>query len=101
MSTSSPSSGRVRLASEYGCWPTWDDETGDNLDPADLGLPSDLVARLVAWDDRFQATFDDACPPDSRFPDADAEANWIAEGDVLFVALTEELGADRLTRRPG
>lgn len=89
---------RIRLAPEYGCWPTWD-ETGDCLDPADLPIPKDLVDRIARWDDAFQATLDQTYPPDSRFPDDAAEAAWRAEGDAIFAALCEAFGSGRVTRR--
>jgi hypothetical protein len=94
-----PAPRRIRLAPEYGCWPTWDDRTGDNLDPHDLALPGDLAARLVAWDGVFQATLDHAYPPDSRFPDAATEAAWTEEGEALTQALREALGTDGLVVR--
>lgn len=90
---------RLRLAPEYGCWPLWDDATGDTLDPEDWPLPPDLTARLRAWDAAFQATLDDAYPPDSRFVSQEAEAAWTAEGEALKAALIEVLGADNLIIR--
>jgi|GEM_PF-5444417 len=88
---------RLRLAPEFGCWPIWD-ETGENIDPADLPIPAELAGRIALWDDAFQATLDPAYPPDSRFPDAAAEAAWFAEGAAIFVALSAALGPDRVTR---
>jgi len=74
---------RLRLAPEWECWPLWDDETGDNLDPRDLGLPPALLARLVAWDDVFQATFNRDDPLASVLPGED----WREEGRALTQAL--------------
>lgn len=91
----------LRLSPEYGCWPTWDDATGDNLDPAEFGLPQDLTKRIRRWDDAFQATLDHDYPPDSRFPDEAAETVWQAEGEAIFQALTDLLGAHRVTRPHG
>ena len=88
-----------RLAPEFGCWPIWDDATGDNLDPAELPLSLALVERIRRWDDAFQATLDPDYPPDSRFPDKAAEAAWRAEGNALFDALIAALGPDRVRRR--
>ena len=89
----------LRLAPEFGCWPLWDDATGDNLDPADWPLPPDLAARLRAWDDAFQSTFDSAYPPDSRFPSLEAEAAWTAEGEALAAAIEQVVGAGNLRTR--
>lgn len=89
----------LRVAPEFQCWPTWDDATGDNLDPAELPIPAPLADRIRLWDEAFQAMFDDAYPPDSRFTDAAAEAAWRAEGAAIFDALCEVLGSDQVRRR--
>lgn len=73
----------LRLAPEWECWPLWNDETGDNLDPRDLDLPPALLARLVAWDDVFQATFNRDDPLASVLPGED----WKAEGRALAEAI--------------
>ena len=93
-----PSPRILRLAPEYGCWPTWDQDTGDTIDPVDLPIPRDLADRLKHWDDLFQATLDQNYPPDSRFPDHVAEIAWRAEGEAIYAALCDVLGADRVTR---
>lgn len=74
---------RLRLAPEWECWPLWNDETGDNLDPRDLDLPPALLARLVAWDDVFQATFNRDDPLASVLPGE----GWRAEGRALAEAI--------------
>lgn len=74
---------RLRLAPEWECWPLWDDQTGDNLDPRDLDLPPALLARLVAWDEVFQATFNRDDPLASVLP-GDA---WREEGRALAEAI--------------
>jgi hypothetical protein len=74
---------RLRLATEWECWPLWDDETGDNLDPRDLDLPSALLARLVAWDDVFQATFNRDDPLASVLPGDE----WREEGRAQAEAI--------------
>lgn len=90
----------LRLAPEYGCWPTWDDETGDTLDPADLPIPAGLAERILRWDRRFQATLDHDDPPDSRFPDDAALAAWRVEAEAILAALRDALGPDRVRYRP-
>ncbi len=77
----------LRIAPEWECWPLWDHDTGDNFDPRDLGLPPDLAARLVGWDDQFQAIFNREDPPASDFPSREARTAWTAEGDALIEAL--------------
>lgn len=77
----------IRFMPEWQCWPTWDHDAGEPIDPGELGLPPELVARLLAWDDQFQSIFNADYPPDSAFPTPAAEAAWRAEGDVLIDAL--------------
>lgn len=77
----------IRIAPEWRCWPTRDDDVGEPIDPNELGLPPELVARLLAWDEQFQATFEAGYPPDSAFPTPAAEAGWRTEGDALIAAL--------------
>lgn len=74
---------RLRFAPEYGCWPTWNDDTGDNVDPADLGLPDELLARLRQWDDAWQATFKPDDPAASGFADDEEAQRWIDEGRAI------------------
>lgn len=82
---------RLRLAPEWECWPTWDHETGDNLDPASLGLPDEIVARINDWDAVFQAIYDRDDPLSSRFPSAGAEAAYVAEGRAIAATLARML----------
>jgi len=77
----------LRVAPEWECWPLWDHETGDNLDPATIGLPTELATRIAKWDEQFQAIFNRDDPPASDFPSAAARNAWRAEGDALFEAL--------------
>lgn len=90
---------RLRLAPEWDCWPLWDHRTGDNLDPACLGLPADLVARINAWDAAYQATYDRDDPLASRFPSSEAEAAYLAEGRAIAGELAASLPAGGLIVR--
>jgi len=81
---------RLRLAPEYGCWPTWDDVTGDNIDPADLRLPDDLFIRLQRWDDAWQATFKPDDPASSGFGSQEADQRWRQEGEAIAGMLAQQ-----------
>ena len=87
----------LRLAPEYGCWPLWD-AAGENPLPEAWPFSPELTARLVAWDEVFQATLEDY-PPDSRFASPAAEIAWRAEGEALAEAIRAHLGADHLIVR--
>lgn len=82
----------LRLAPEYHCSPLWDDERGNMLDIAGLGLSAELVDRVRAWDAAFQATYreDDPLDPFLLFPDVAAERAWVREGK----AIAEDLGRE-------
>lgn len=78
---------RLRLGASWQCWPLWDDESGENLDPRALSLPAGLMVRILEWDDAFQGIFDDDDPLHSGFPSGEAEAAWRNEGRAIAEAL--------------
>lgn len=96
---------RIRFNPEWGCYPLWDDATGEPLELGAIGLPPDLAARIDAWDGLFQAILDQNYPPDSKFASPEAEAAWVAEGKALAEELRRVLppGAfvDRFSARFG
>ncbi|UQN06009.1 NUDIX hydrolase [Deinococcus sp. QL22] len=51
----------LKLMADYHCFPLWKPD-GDNLDPATLGVPTALAARLEAWADTFDSTLNRADP---------------------------------------
>lgn len=48
----------VRLMANYGCFPLWRPNGEGDLNPAELGLPAELTARLLAWAAAFDSTLD-------------------------------------------
>lgn len=48
----------LRLMADYECFPLWRPEGGGDLNPADLGLPTELTTRLLAWAEAFDSTLD-------------------------------------------
>lgn len=81
---------RLRLAPEYHCSPLWDDERGNMLRPGDLALSPELVARIDAWDDEFQATYREDNPLGAVFPSVAAERAWVREGYAIAGDLGRE-----------
>jgi hypothetical protein len=71
---------RLRLSPEYRMSPLRDEAENTPIDPAALGLDDALVARIAAWDGRFQALFDDEDPFAFDFPDLATEQAWFEEG---------------------
>lgn len=93
---------RLRLAPEWGCYPLWDDATGEPIDPDATGLPDALAVRIEAWDLAFQAILDHAYPPDSKFPTEEAERAYLDEGRAIAAELRQLFGdgfVDRFTWR--
>lgn len=48
---------KIRLMTDYGCYPLWWDEpdqVGD-LDPESLPLSQEIIQRLYNWADAFDA----------------------------------------------
>ncbi|APU13556.1 hypothetical protein [Actinoalloteichus fjordicus] len=56
----------------------------------DLSLSPQLVADLTAWDEEYQAIYDDNYPPDSKFSTPEAEWAWIERGKVLAARIKQE-----------
>lgn len=81
---------------DYECFPLWRPNGEGDLDPAALGLPDDLTARLLAWADAYDSTLnrdDPASPLPMRAAFLrDGEDEWHAferEGHTLWRALQE------------
>jgi len=84
-----PQPTRLRLAPEFHCNPLWDIDTGQPVNPLNLSLTDELAFRIEAWDDRFQATFNEDDPAASDFASDEERAAYIAEGRAIAVALRE------------
>ncbi|WP_162787258.1 hypothetical protein [Notoacmeibacter marinus] len=48
----------LKLMAEVQCWAIWDMVDPDNIDPATLPLPKQLVARINRWSDKFDAIYE-------------------------------------------
>lgn len=80
----------LKVMPEYHCSPLWDDESGNLIDPATLGLSPELLQRIADWDDIFQATFRQDDPFTSGFGDVAVEHAWVRQGN----AIVEDLGRE-------
>lgn len=79
----------IRLVPEYRMSPLRDRARDEPVDPAALGLSPSLVARIAAWDARFQAIFDDENLFGARFPDLASEQAWFEEGLAVAAAIRQ------------
>jgi hypothetical protein len=75
---------RLRVAPEWGCWPLWNDETGQNVSHFHLKLPEDLMARIEEWDDLWQATYNDDDPANGDFKSEDERSAYVVEGKAII-----------------
>lgn len=78
---------RLRVAPEWGCWPLWNDETGQNVSHFHLKIPEDLMGRIEEWDDLWQATYNDDDPAKGDFKSEAERTAYVVEGR----AIVEEL----------
>lgn len=69
---------------EYDGGPLWSPE-GQTVELASLGLPRELVARLNAWNARYD---------DAKLPFEGNDRDWLNEGVSLLAELRSELGHD-------
>ena len=77
---------------DYQSFPLWGEAT--NIDPTALPISAELAAALQQWAADFDATLDHDYPPDSGFPDEQAEQEFRDRGQALADRLAAELGGD-------
>jgi hypothetical protein len=81
---------RLRLAPEWNCSPLWNANTGEPVSVYRLGLSFELSERIEAWDDKWQATYNEADPASGGFHDEAARHTYLAEGRAIVEALRGE-----------
>ncbi|PSF35676.1 hypothetical protein C7H19_15675 [Aphanothece hegewaldii CCALA 016] len=82
---------KIKLMPDYQCFPLWDMEEPDNIDPKDLPLKKALIDDLYKWAESFDAVLNWTDPTLSGFKnEQDAEA-FETEGIRLWLLLREQL----------
>ncbi|MGL5130974.1 MAG: type II toxin-antitoxin system Phd/YefM family antitoxin [Planktothrix sp.] len=87
---------KIRLMTDYGCYPLWWDEpdqVGD-LDPESLPLTQETIKRLYNWADAFEARLNLADPSDSPEVKPEEVERFEGEGLSLWKQLNQELAPD-------
>ena len=87
---------KIRLMTDYGCYPLWWDEpdqVGD-LDPESLPLTQETIQRLYHWADAFEARLNLADPSDSPEVTPEEVERFEWEGLSLWKQLHQELAPD-------
>jgi hypothetical protein len=88
--------GDLKIMPEYECYSFWVANEGllDNVDPASLGISSDLAAAIDAWEREYEATYRPDDPGDSGFDEPGAEEEFNSLGRALATAVKRELGSE-------
>jgi hypothetical protein len=81
---------RLRLAPDWNCSPLWDADTGKPVSVYRLGLSFELSERIEAWDDTWQATYNEDDPVAGGFQDEAARHTYLLEGRAIVEALRGE-----------
>lgn len=81
---------RLRLAPDWNRSCLRDADTGETVSVYRLGLSFELCDRIEAWDDSWQATYNEDDPMLSGFHDDDACQAYLAEGHAIVEALRKE-----------
>jgi hypothetical protein len=85
---------RIKLMTDYCCFPLWDLETGDNLNPEDLPLSVQTKKKLTDWATIYDQILDWNNPILSGFKSAQEELSFEQQGWDLAIELQKELGCD-------
>ena len=80
---------------DWACYPVWvkhlPDEIFENIPIEDIELSLDTRARIKAWDDTFQDTYNPDVPQDSGF-NTEAEIDQFeSEGRKIWQIVIDEL----------
>jgi hypothetical protein len=84
----------IKLWSDYGSWPIWDEDDVGAIDPNDLPLCQETIDRLYSWQASYDSTLNHDFPPSSDFLNKDDEENFEQEGISLWKQLRHELQAE-------
>jgi len=84
-----------RMYVSWQCWPLWETDTAggvQDLDPRSIGISDELALAVIDWAAEFDAIFDVAYPPDTKWPSEADERRWVDRGRELAVRIEAELG---------
>lgn len=77
---------------DFDCYPLWDmDDVGD-IDPAELPLSEQTIARLLAWQKIYDGIIDWDDPASAGFASEEERVAFEREGISLWQQLQKELG---------
>ena len=84
----------LRFGAEYGAPPIFNTSVDDmgHIDIEDLHISQQLSEMIINWDNQFQVTFNDDCPPESGFKSSEDLLKHNQYGKTLASLLEKELG---------
>ena len=84
---------KLKLMTDYDCFPLWESRQDklENIDPNSLNITDDLKESLFLWAAIYDATLNQAYPPDSGFATEDEAKKFEQEGRRIFDELTLQL----------
>lgn len=83
---------RVELRPFPGAWPLWDCERGDNVDPAKLELPGELIERLQRFENAVLESLEQDTKARLVFRDARRKRELEQQATALATELERHLG---------
>lgn len=85
---------KIKLMADYQCWPLWDMDEPDNIDPRELPLSDKTIEGLLKWEQSFDAILNWDDPVASGFKSEEAAVAFEQEGIRLWLQLRQELAPD-------
>ena len=82
---------RIKLMPDYNCYPIWDMDEVDNINPQDLPLKTETIHRLNAWADLFECGLDWHDPGGKSLWSEEDTNLYQQEGLSLWHQLHQEL----------
>lgn len=89
----------VELRPFPGAWPLWDSERGENVDPAKLELPSELIGRLQRFENAVLESLEQDQDAGLVFRDARRKRELEAQATALASELEKHLGSGAVAWR--
>lgn len=86
---------KIRVMADYHTYPLWvsiDNDFENNINPENLPISADLIAKLMNWAKQYDSILNLEDPASSDFPSKE-EQNFMNEGKTLSVQLQQELGS--------
>ena len=87
--------GTLKIAPEYGCFPTWivgSEGFFENIDPARLQISDTLRRHLSQFQERYDQTLNQEYPPESGFSSEKEAIEFEHLGITMWQRLFNEVG---------